>query len=204
MFDFLKREKKGDLVRVLEYPLGIIFDRKFSDDLINRWAEKWSHLIVPVPVELDRNQKSRSQSDIFVPSKHQKVDVDNFKHDDRDFVEPTEVGTKTQYDTTSNDMNNELHKRPDTWEDLEEANESGWSDGNPSTSHSNSTKGDSPATMSREASLNDSGSKRFLSPSRDALALSKALANSIVSRHVSFKDSEILPATVKSPTFRVI
>ncbi|CAM6094488.1 unnamed protein product [Calypogeia fissa] len=49
MFDFLKRVKKGDLIRVLDYPPGIIFDKKFSDDMINRWAEKESHGGRPSP-----------------------------------------------------------------------------------------------------------------------------------------------------------
>ncbi|CAM6091984.1 unnamed protein product [Calypogeia fissa] len=202
MFDLLKRVKKGDLIRVLDYPPGIIFDKKFSDDMINRWAEKESRVGRPSPEETELKRKAISQSDISLPSKRQKVVA--VERGIRDIVDRTEVVEKAHYPTTSDDTDDGLGEPLNTREDLEEANESGRSNGTPSVSHNISDAEDSSSNEFGDASLDDSGSERFPSPSRDALVRSKAPAIATVSRCVSFKDSEILPISVISPTFRVI
>ncbi|CAM6117284.1 unnamed protein product [Calypogeia fissa] len=170
--------------------------------MINRWAEKEGRVGRPSPEETELKRKAIFQSDISLPSKRQKVVA--VERGVRDIVDRTEVVEKAHYPTTSDDTDDGSGKPPDTREDLEEANESGRSDGTPSASHNISNVEDSTSSESGDASLDDSGSERFPSLSRDASVRSKAPATSTVSRRVSFKDSKILLVSVISPTFRVI
>ncbi|CAM6096736.1 unnamed protein product [Calypogeia fissa] len=170
--------------------------------MINRWAEKESRVARPSPEETELKRKAISQSDISLPSKRHKVVA--VERGVRDIVDRTEVVEKAHYPMTSDDTDDGSGEPPDTQEDLEEPNESGRSDGTPSTSHNISDAKDSTSSESGDASLDDSGSERFPSPSRDASVRSKAPVTSTISRRVSFKDSEILPVSMISPTFRVI
>ncbi|CAM6094487.1 unnamed protein product [Calypogeia fissa] len=89
---------------------------------------------------------------------------------------------------TSDDTDDGLGEPPDTWEDLEEANESGRSDGTQSVSHNISDAEDSSSNESGDASLDDLESEQFPSPSRDASVRSKALATAIISRRKPVKE----------------
>ncbi|CAM6127863.1 unnamed protein product [Calypogeia fissa] len=169
--------------------------------MINRWAEKESRVGRPSPEETELKRKAIFQSDISLPSKRQKVVA--VERGVRDIVDRTEVAEKAHYPTTFDDTDDGSGEPLDTRENLEEANESGRFDGTPFASHNISDAEDSTSSESRDASLDDSGSEQFPSPSRDASVRRKALATSTISRHVSFKGSEILPIFVISPTFRV-